>query len=209
MAQQSSRSTKWWWNDGWQREARVRGSRATTIIARSPSFASSTNHLWLGWAEVESVETASNFRESESACKREHDYAARSKALMGMGNVQEERGTRPVKRSKANDDTRSRVSMPHAKPRHSNRWSTMANKWGAQIAARARRMIGVRRKEEEKWTSNEGRRVFISRESDGWDDARRLARNGRAKPQWATICLEARRSAPFIRTKIICINLKY
>jgi len=64
-------------------------------------------------------------------------------------------------------------------------------------------MAGVRRKEEEKWTSSEGRRVFIPRESGGWGDAGRLARNGRAKPQRATVCLEAGRGAPFTRTEII------
>ena len=64
-------------------------------------------------------------------------------------------------------------------------------------------MAGVRRKEEEKWTSSEGGRVFIPRESGGWGDAGRLARIGRAKPHGATLGLEAGKGAPFTRTEII------
>jgi len=48
-------------------------------------------------------------------CKREHDFAARSKTLTRMSNVQKERRTRLVKKSKINDDTRLRMLMPHAK----------------------------------------------------------------------------------------------
>ncbi len=64
-------------------------------------------------------------------------------------------------------------------------------------------MVDVRRKMKEKWTRSEGRRVFISRESDEWGDARRLAQNGRTKPHGATLGLEAGTGAPFTRTKII------
>ena len=64
----------------------------------------------------------------------------------------------------------------------------------------------MRRRGEVKWTSNEGRRVLISRESDEWDDARRLARNERAKPNGVAICPEAGKGAPFTRTKIIINN---
>ncbi len=68
-------------------------------------------------------------------------------------------------------------------------------------------MVGVRRKTEERWTSNEGGRVFIPRESGAWGDAGRLARNGRAKPNGATLGLEAGRGAPFTRTEIIYYNI--
>jgi len=70
-------------------------------------------------------------------------------------------------------------------------------------------MVDVRRKTEEKWTSSEGGRVFIPRESDGWGDAGRLARNGRAKPNGAALGLEAGRGAPFTRTKIIKVSLNF
>jgi len=60
---------------------------------------------------------------------------------------------------------------------------------------------------EEKRKGNERatkkRRVFISRESDEWGDARRLARNESTKPHGATLGLEAGKGAPFTRTKII------
>lgn len=67
-------------------------------------------------------------------------------------------------------------------------------------------MANVRRKMKEKWMSNEGRRVFISRESGEWGDAGRLARNERAKPHGAALGLEAGTGGPFTRTEIIFIR---
>jgi hypothetical protein len=68
-------------------------------------------------------------------------------------------------------------------------------------------MANVRRKMKEKWMSNEGRRVFISRESGEWGDAGRLARNERAKPHGAALGLEAGTGGPFTRTEIISLEI--
>ncbi len=57
-------------------------------------------------------------------------------------------------------------------------------------------MADMRRKGES-WTSSEGRRVFISRESDGWGDAGRLAQSGRATSHGAAVGLEAGKGGPF------------
>ncbi len=59
----------------------------------------------------------------------------------------------------------------------------------------------MRRKKKRK--SNDGRRVFIPRESGGWGDAERLARSGRANPDGAALGLEAGKGAPFTGTEII------
>ncbi len=115
---------------------------------------------------------------------------------------------RSIERSKTSDDTRSRVSKSHAKSRHSNRWSTIIDKrWRAQVTTRARRTINVRRKKKEKWTNNKKWRVFIFWESDKWGDAKRLARNVRAKSQEATLELKARKSVSFTKTNIILYRL--
>ena len=119
----------------------------------------------------------------------------------------EKSARRSIERLKVNDNTRSQMSISYAKPRDSNRWSTMIGKRRrTQVVVEARRTIDARRKEKEKWRRKKRERVFIFRESDGWGDAKRLARNGRANPNGATLGLVAGTGAPFTRSNFIIWN---
>ena len=132
------------------------------MSARSSSLVLSTNHFRLNWAEVKSVETTSDFRESESVWER-------ARLCCSLEDFDE--SEQCLKRTR---DDRSR-----------DRMLVMTRDRECRCLMRSRdTTIDDRR-----WSTNEGRRSLQKREEwPMWEGKRK--RSGRATREGASLYLE-------------------